>query len=440
MICALATPAGVSALAVIRLSGAGAEGVIRKISPALSEKLEGHHAYHTFLRDPSDASILDEVIVTYFAKGRSYTGEASFEISCHGSQAVTENILRALVAAGSRMAERGEFTYRAFLNGRIDLIQAESILDLIESQSLQAAKLSMRGLRGELSSQLQAIENDITWILAQLEANIDFSSEDITFTPHEEIISRAKRVKAELQRLRASYESGREIKEGLTVVLVGKPNVGKSSLFNRLAGEERAIVSTQPGTTRDTIDFAKNICGHRVRFIDCAGVRSTNDEVEQLGIERSKKAIETADVILKIIEASDQQTQFELEDQDGDCHIITVGNKSDLIRQNLEIEVDVLVSAHTGFGIDQLIAMILKRARRTIVDAEAPIQNARQYEGISSALSYVNTAEQALLNNESPEFVASDLYAGLQELLKLRGTQLTDEVTDRVFRDFCIGK
>ena len=443
-ICAVATPPGVSALAVIRLSGGDAETIVRKIAPTLTARLESHRAYHLYLSDEAGAP-LDEAIVTHFAKGRSYTGETSFEISCHGSQVIVEQILRALVSAGSRMAERGEFTYRAFMNGRIDLVQAESILDLIESQSPQAAKIALNALRGELSGELQKIENDITWVLAQLEANIDFSSEDIVFTSAEKLLSRLSSSRAELERLCASYKFGRVLKEGLTVALVGAPNVGKSSLFNKLVGEDRAIVSIYPGTTRDPVDFIKHISGHRIRFVDSAGIRDTSDEIERLGIERTRREATNADVILHVIDASERTaTAINLEPRSAP--VITVGNKSDLLglREGLNaacnLGVDVLVSAQTGFGLEQLMNLILTHAKGTVLDGGITIQRARQFEAMSMALKYLEAGEAALKKNRSPEFIAADLYASLQELLRLRGVQVGDEVTDLVFREFCIGK
>ncbi len=443
-ICAVATPQGASALAVIRVSGGDAETKVRKIAPALTAKLDSHRAYHLYLCDES-GSPLDEVIITYFAKGRSYTGETSFEISCHGSQVIVEQILRSLVSAGARMAERGEFTYRAFMNGRIDLVQAEGILDLIESQSPQAAKAALNALRGELSGELRKIENDITWVLAQMEANIDFSSEDIVFTPVEEILLRLGNSKDALERLRASYKSGRALREGLTVALVGAPNVGKSSLFNKLVGEDRAIVSAHPGTTRDSIDAIKHVFGHRIRFVDSAGIRTTHDEVEKLGIDRTIGIATQADVILHILDSSESApTSIDLEHLTAP--VITVGNKADLLGLSDDLgrassfAVDVLVSAQTGFGLDQLISLILPYAKSTVLDGGVTVQSARQFEAISKALNYLEAGEAALRGNQSPEFIAADLYAGLQELLALRGVCVADEVTDLVFREFCIGK
>ena len=446
-ICALATAQGVSALAIIRVSGENADFVMRAIAPDLTKDLCDHRAYYTFLRNPFDGEVIDEVMATYFAKGRSYTREPSFEISCHGNPHIVGQILHALVRSGARLAERGEFTYRAVMNGRIDLVQAESVLDLIESQSPRAAKMALRSLRGELSNQLLAVEDDLVWALAQLEANIDFSSEDIIFTPYDNILNRLADVETELKRLVQSFHFGRIIKEGLNVVIVGPPNVGKSSLFNKLAGEERSIVSERPGTTRDWVDFEKQVYGQLIRFVDCAGVRITDDEVEDLGINRALKAIESADVAIRVIDVktteADEMAMVDLAIQNAKVStVITVGNKCDLLAPGEEpkVSVDLLVSAAKDMGLDKLLEKILEKTDLSILDDGALIHNTRQFEALSSAVKFLEASKMAVERNRSPEFVAADLQSCLQEIMKLRGAQLNNEVTDRVFHDFCIGK
>ncbi|MEZ4870987.1 MAG: tRNA uridine-5-carboxymethylaminomethyl(34) synthesis GTPase MnmE [Bdellovibrionales bacterium] len=331
-ICAVATAPGVGGIAVIRLSGSIADQVIRKSCPFIPNPTESHRVYYGFLIDPISSEEVDEVLVTYFQKGKSFTNEETYEISCHGGQVVSQNILDILIQSGARLAEPGEFTYRAFMSGRIDLVQAESVLQLIDSQSKKSARLSLRQLKGQLSNQLRVIETEMTEILAHLEANIDFAAEDIEIKSNLYLSEKASAIETQLAELLKTYQQGRIINSGLKVALIGLPNVGKSSLMNTLVGEERAIVTDVPGTTRDIVESRTLINGVVVEFVDTAGLRSTEDKVEKLGIQRTQVALREADLVFVVVDlACPALPELQYFDGLDDQQFILVGNKLDLL-------------------------------------------------------------------------------------------------------------
>ena len=294
-ICAVSTPSGVGGIAVVRLSGPRAFELGRMIGPFLPENPESHHIYFGTLRSPEGGAPIDEALLSTFHHAKSYTGEETVEISCHGSPAITQWILQELVSVGARVADRGEFSYRAFINGKIDLVQAEGVLELVESQSKRSAQQGLRQLKGGLSQQLKSIENDLLYVLASIEAAIDFSTENLEVLDKPEISTRIERVKKNIEALLLSYNHGRLLVDGLRAALVGAPNVGKSSLFNLLLSEERSIVTEIPGTTRDVVESSVLIDGVKICLLDTAGIRDTGDVVERLGIQRSRDAHASAD-------------------------------------------------------------------------------------------------------------------------------------------------
>ncbi len=300
-ICALATAHGIGAISVIRLSGSRAIEIMRRLARFLPQNLESHKIYYGILK--SEDRSLDEVLLSYFAEGRSFTGESTFEISCHGSAAIVNDILQELCQAGARMAKRGEFTFRAFMNGRLDLVQAESVLAMIESRSNRASQLALRQLQGEFSVRLKALAEDLTWVLANLEANIDYAAEDIVIAAGDALANRLQKIQVDVERLLSTYQQGRIVREGFQVALVGRPNAGKSSLLNRLAGEERAIVTEIAGTTRDFIETELAIDGYRITLVDTAGLRVTDDPVEKIGVSRTLEKMKSVDQVLYVADA-----------------------------------------------------------------------------------------------------------------------------------------
>lgn len=443
-ICALATAHGIGAISVLRISGARAAEITRKIAAFLPENPESHKVYYGILKAADSGLALDEVLVSYFAPGRSFTGEATCEISCHGSETVVNEILRQLVLAGARPAERGEFTYRAFMNGRVDLVQAESVLAMIESRSPRAARLALRQLQGDVSRRLKSIVDELTWVLANLEANIDFAAEDIVVADNGALAKRLERALAETRRLLGSYKQGRLVREGLQVALVGAPNVGKSSLLNALAGEDRAIVTAIAGTTRDLIE-AELICeGLRCTLVDTAGLRHTDDPVERIGVQRTLEKMAQVDLVFYVIDATalDGGREF-VEHLPWDKTAIVI-NKTDLCDVLPAVDKRALaslpVSALSGRGLGEITAWLQGYLRREISEDSTLLSNARHFRGMEIVRESLERTLRLLGNEESPDLIALELQTSLKALYEILGMVYDDQVMDRVFAEFCLGK
>ena len=430
-ICALATAQGLGALAIVRISGPRALEISRKIAPFLPLKPESHKAYLGRLQS-KDGSAFDEALVTYFLRGKSFTGEETIEFSTHGSPVIVQLLLQALVEAGAKPAEKGEFTFRAFMNGNLDLVQAESVLALIESQSSLGAKQALRQLKGDLSEELQGLESEITWSLAHIEAGIDFSQEGLETVSPKELLKRLGVVRERLQKRLASYRQGRVIKEGLRVVLMGRPNVGKSSLLNVLLEEERAIVTEIPGTTRDLIEAPLIVAGVRVNLTDTAGLRESTDVVEKLGIERTHRASQDAELILFVVEAGKLGQDGELEElrKKDPSKVVLLVNKVDQVA-NAEMARTQIIEKLHEFGITPPEKMLFvsafdkKRAFETVMNAlaewvqKAGIEDqtvlfqARHFERLQTAEENLGRGMQLVFDGVSPELAAFELKEAL---------------------------
>ncbi len=462
-ICAISTAPGTGGIAVLRVSGQAAYSVGRRLCGFLPTQPESHRIYYGILKSVHAGSAIDEVLVSCFAEGRSFTGEETIEISCHGGQALTSSILSELIFAGSRLARPGEFTYRAFLNGRLDLVQAESVLALIESQSKQSAKVALRQLQGSLSNDFRHIEDDLVWILAQLEASIDFSAEDIEVIASEVLTGRTSKLIAFVQQLLGTYRAGRIIKDGLHVALIGAPNAGKSSLLNAFLKEDRAIVTPHAGTTRDPVEGRVSIGGVAVTLIDTAGIRETNDEIEKIGIAKSRGAMASADVVFHLIDLCDETWQSKLsEARDEDLRTRAAGaltnryfvlNKIDLIRPDNTLDlykkhplVESLrdrvhwISVSTQQGIARLEAVLNQEVAQVVVEDQSVVTQARHLECLSKILDGLVRSIALIKECASPEFVAFELQEAVRIIHELLGQEFDEQVIDRIFKEFCLGK
>ena len=385
--------------------------------------------------------VIDEVVSTFFAAPRSYTAEDLVEISCHGSPVVLRFAVERACAAGARLAEPGEFTLRAYLNGRIDLPQAEAVRDLIDSTTLYQARVAAQQLEGSVSRRIKPSKEQLVELIALLEAGIDFAEDDISVAPAEEILRRLDPVAQALGQLISTFDYGRLVHSGITLAIVGRPNVGKSSLFNRLLEQDRAIVTEIPGTTRDVVSEVVAIEGIPIRFVDTAGIRTGQDLVEKLGIERSYQAMADADVTLVVLDLSQPI-------EAGDLALINraklqgryilVGNKSDLQRLAEPPEEYVTVSAVTGRGIDQLREKIVPAAARE--QESGFITSLRHEQLLRESAEALEQARKAVHLGIPHEMLLLDLYAALRPLDAITGATTADDILNRIFSTFCIGK
>jgi tRNA modification GTPase len=460
-IVAIATPLGRGGIGVVRLSGPNARKIAAPILRLKNDLAPGRAVFGQLVetqcstsesdkvKNPaSNFSHIDEVVVTYFAKPHSYTTDDVLEISGHGSPVVLRHIVELCVAAGARLAQPGEFTMRAFLNGRIDLTQAEAVRDLIESQTLYQAKVAAQQLDGALSRRLQPIKQKLVELIATLEAGIDFAEDDVSVMPDPAILERIADVRRPLEELSASFAYGKIVHEGLTLAIVGRPNVGKSSVFNRLVERERAIVTATPGTTRDLVSETVAIGGIPIKLVDTAGIRKALDEAESIGVRKSMEALADADLVLVVVDASEERTQEddELLRLAENRPFIVVRNKVDLIRgRGSELAGQVAAihtSALTGKGIGELRDAILRHiGGEGGVQSEAGfLTNLRHQELIKDSLAAIGAARSAVLGKIPHEMLLLDLYNALRPLDAITGATTTDDILNLIFSTFCIGK
>ncbi|PYV59464.1 MAG: tRNA uridine-5-carboxymethylaminomethyl(34) synthesis GTPase MnmE [Acidobacteria bacterium] len=449
-IVAVATPPGRGGIGVVRIAGTEAKTIAAPML-RLKRELKPGQAIFGELIEPCGTGALareqtrmDEVVVNYFARPHSYTTDDIIEISAHGSPVVLERIVQLALAAGARLAEPGEFTMRAFLNGRIDLSQAEAVRDLIESQTLYQAKVAAQQLGGSLSKTLQPIKAKLVELIALLEAGIDFAEDDVSVLPGTRIRQLISELSGPLQELAQSFDYGRVVHEGLTLAIVGRPNVGKSSLFNRLVERERAIVTASPGTTRDLVTETVSIGGIPVKLVDTAGIRSALDEAESIGIRKSKEALADAGLVLVVIDSS-QAVSGGLSEEDRELLALAEGrsaivvlNKSDLAMNHSELQ-GVRTSAITGHGISELREEILKKIGGRQHES-AMLTNVRQQKLVQDSLAGLAAAIKAGENDTPHEMLLLDLYSALHALDEITGATTNDDILNVIFGKFCIGK
>ena len=447
-ICALATAPG-GALGIIRVSGPDAFSIISTLCPLCCDTVAANTIHFARIKDGD--TIIDEVLISVFRAPHSYTGEDSVEISCHGSRYIINKVLELLIQHGCRMANPGEFTQRAFLNGKMDLSQAEAVADLIASSNKATHQIAMSQLRGHFSSELSRLREKLLKLTSLLELELDFSDhEDLEFANRSELLALAEEINTRVTHLAKSFETGQALKQGIPVAIVGKTNVGKSTLLNRLLHEDRAIVSDIHGTTRDTIEDTIEIQGVTFRFIDTAGIRQTTDAIEQIGIERTYQMIEKARIVLWLIdEQPTEKEQKDISERCKDKALIIVCNKSD---KGVAVAKSLLFILHTSFlqisakfdtSLSELETAIYDAANiPTLTDSDIIVTNARHYEALTRAHSHLYRVLDGLNNNLSGDLLAEDLRLVLSDLAEITGEGLisSQEVLNTIFSQFCVGK
>ena len=444
-ICAIATPSGVGAIGVIRLSGSESISITQKLFSRNIESADSHTLHFGSIRSTS-GELIDEVLVSVFRDGKSFTGEESVEISCHGSAYILQQIIAELNTAGCRMAKPGEFTQRAFFNGKLDLSQAEAVADLIASQSKKAHDIALKQLRGNFSTELKELREKLIHFASLVELELDFAEEDVEFADRTELKQLVADVLAYIERLAKSFELGNAIKNGVPVAIVGAPNTGKSTLLNQLLGDDRAIVSNIEGTTRDVIEETLNIDGIIFRLIDTAGIREGAEEIEALGIERSLEKIEQASIVLCLADGSsdysvDSVSKWtkELRETHPDKKILMIINKTDL--NNVSSKGSISISAKEGTNIDSLKSTLVDLVQGDFnMNDETIVANLRHYEALQKTSEALQKTLHGLETNVTGDFVAMDIRQAMFELGQITGDISTDDLLGNIFSKFCIGK
>ena len=446
-IIALATPQGSGAIAVIRLSGAHAIEVVDKIFFS-KKKLENITSQSVvFGTIKKEDEIVDEVLISVFRNPKSYTGEDTVEISCHGSPYIIKTILELLVQNNVRMAQPGEFTQRAFMNGKLDLAQAEAVADLIASESKASHSIALHQMRGGVSNELAALRESLINFTALIELELDFGEEDVEFANREELSSLVQNLEVKIQNLIESFNYGNAIKNGVPVAIVGYPNAGKSSLLNLLLNEERAIVSDIAGTTRDTIEEVMTIEGIQYRFIDTAGLRQSDDTIENIGIERTKLAIKKADIIIHIYDIRDEEhaqnaiSPFQDEIAREGKKLIQVANKIDLKEELYTSDTIIFLSTKTKQGLDDLKRKMAHILEVSKFENSVIISNLRHLESLKLAMISLQEVEQSMIQNLSGDLLSFHLRNTLRHIGDITGNiDIDKDILGTIFGKFCIGK
>jgi tRNA modification GTPase len=449
-IAAISTPPGRGGIGIVRISGPSATSIAAQLV-SLRRPLEHGRARLADVLDSeeaADAGRIDEAVVTYFAAPNSYTADDLVEIAAHGSPVVLDLLLRRAIELGGRLAEPGEFTERAFLASRIDLTQAEAVRDLIDAQTLTQARQAASQMGGALSRRVAPVKQDLVELVALLEAGIDFAEDDVDVTPQQEIARRIDELSTPLAALEASFARGRIVHDGLTLAIVGRPNAGKSSLFNRLVERERAIVTPTPGTTRDTVSERISLDGIPLELVDTAGLREAHDVAEQLGIARSREALADAALVLIVLDATQQLNEEErdlLQLVERRPALVAM-NKHDLAEGRAEESTAldgipvVATSALTGEGVAELRGRIVALASGGAASESGMLTNMRQHQAVTTALGALTDAKHANENGIPHEMILLDLYRALWALDSLTGQTTADDILHLIFSTFCIGK
>lgn len=444
-IIALATPQGVGAIGVIRLSGSNAIAITQKAWRGKDLTQQASHTIH-YGHIVDAGKELDEVMVSLFRAPKSFTTEDVIEISCHGSPFILEQILQLLINKGARMAEPGEFTLRAFLHGRIDLSQAEAVADLIASNSAAAHDIAIKQIRGGFANQIKDLRSQLVNFASLIELELDFSEEDVEFVHRDELVKIIEKIMTVLRPLIESFKLGNVIKNGVNVVIAGRPNAGKSTLLNALLNEERAIVSHIAGTTRDTIEEVLNIDGVLFRFIDTAGLRATEDSIEAMGVQKSMEKIDQADLVVYLYDVnttSEMELKSEIENLNVSHEkLLVIGNKADLAASELTTaEADLIISAKNKNRIVELKkAFVDKVIDKTLASQNTIVANIRHYEALKSAYNSLDKVLEGIDTQITTDLIAFELRQALEYLGEISGEVTNDEILGNIFSKFCIGK
>lgn len=456
-ICALATANGIGAIGIIRVSGNQSFEIVNKIFEGKNlEKVDSHTVHYGFIKDEDET--IDEVMISVFHAPKTFTTENSVEISFHGSPYIGKKILEALIKNGARMAKAGEFTMRAFMNGRIDLSQAESIADLIASENEASRKVALNQLKGGISNEISFLRNDLLNFTSLIELELDFAEEDVEFADRTALKSLLYKIEDKLNSLIESFQYGNAIKNGTAVAIIGKPNAGKSTLLNALLKEERAIVSNIAGTTRDTIEEILHIKGHAFRLIDTAGLRETADEIEAIGVKKAKEKVENAEILVYLADAGTEDFSEDVEMIKSllrdDLKLIICATKIDevvpthyekleqIFRNNISTDFDFIkISAVENQNIQDLkneLSSYVEHLKSE--EGNVVITNQRHYEALRKSLNSVKQVDEAVTSQITTELLAYELRNALEHLGEISGEFTNDEVLGNIFSKFCIGK
>lgn len=462
-ICAPATVPGTGAIAIIRMSGKDSFRIADKVvsckGSTISET-EGYKLRYGVALE-ADGTDLDTVLVSVFRSPHSYTGEDSVEISCHSSKYVVERLLQRLVDSGARPAGPGEFTQRAFVNGKMDLAQAEAVADVISSQNAAAHRVAYSQLKGGFSKELKSLRDELLKMTSLLELELDFSEEDVEFASRRELSALLDGALRHIHSLTDSFRYGNALRNGVPVAIVGAVNAGKSTLLNALVGDDRAIVSDIAGTTRDTIEETMTIDGTLFRFIDTAGLRTTQDEVEKIGISRSYKKMSEAEIVLALLDVTvpEEENEHSISDIVNNLNVksqklIVLLNKVDVLGSNINVSLlnntvsspdekvtKLYISAKTGFGLDTLRTLLSDSQKTATLDSgQTIVTNLRHYQSLMSAAASLEKVRSSLATSQTPDLLSEDLRQALHHLSSILGEVTPDEVLGNIFERFCIGK